>query len=62
MASKEFPKTAIVTPFGMFKFLRLPFGLRNTRNRFQRMMDQILGNLHHCFFYINNILMFSPDL
>ena len=29
MASKDVQKTAIVTPFGMFKFLRMPFGLRN---------------------------------
>ena len=29
---------------------------------FQRMMDQILGILLYCFFYINNILVFSPNL
>ena len=62
MASKDIPKTVIVTPFGMFKFLRLPFGLRNAGNKFQRMMDQILGNLPFCFVYINDILLFSPDL
>ena len=25
-------------------------------------MDQILGNLPYCFVYIDNILVFSPDL
>ena len=45
MAAEDIPKTAIVTPFRMFEFLRLPFGLRNAWNTFQRMMDQILGNL-----------------
>ena len=62
MAAKDIPKTAIVTPFGMVEFLRLPFGLREAGNRFQRMMDQILGNLPYCFVYINDILVFSPDL
>ena len=49
MAFEDFPKTAIITPFGMLEFLRLPFGLRNTGNTFQRMMDQILGNFPYCF-------------
>ena len=39
MAFEDIPKTAIVTPFGMFEFLLLPFGLRNAGNTFQRMMD-----------------------
>ena len=38
-APEDIPKTAIVTPFGMFKFLRLPFNLRNTGNTFKGMMD-----------------------
>ena len=62
MAAEDIPKTAIVTPFGMFKFLRLPFGLRNARNKFQRMMNQIQGNLPYCFVYIHDILLLSPDL
>ena len=62
MASEDIPKTGIVTPFGMFEFLRLPFGLRNAGNTFLRMMDQIQGNLPYYFVYINNILLFSPDL
>ena len=62
MAPKDVPKTAIITPFGMFEFLWLPFGLRSARNTFQRMMDQILGNLPYCFVYIDDLLIFSPDL
>ena len=39
IAPEEVSKTTIVTSFGMFKFLCLPFGLRKTGNTFQRMMD-----------------------
>ena len=62
MASEDIPKTVITTPFGMFEFLCLPFGLRNASNTFQQMMDQILGNLPYCFVYIDDILVFSTNL
>ena len=52
MASEDVPKTAIITPFGMFKFLHLAFGLRNAGNTFQLMMDQILGNLPYCLLVV----------
>ena len=61
MNKDDIEKMSIITPFGMLEFLRLPFGLRNARNTFQRMMDQILGYLEFCFVHVNNILIFSPD-
>ena len=62
MAEEDICKTAIITPFGMFEFLRLPFGLRNAGNTFQRMMDSILGDLPFCFTYVDDILVFSSSL
>ena len=58
----DIQKTAIITPFGMFEFLRMPFGLCNAGNTFQRLMDQILGDLPFCFVYVDDILVFSKDL
>ena len=62
MSQDDIQKTVIVTPFGMFKFLCLPFGLRNDGNTFQKMMDQTLCDLPFYFVYVKNILIFSPDL
>ena len=59
---EDIQKTAIITPFGMFKFLVMPFSLRNTGNTFQCLMNQILGDLPFCFVYVDNIVVFSRDL
>jgi len=62
MAEEDICKTVIITPFGMFEFLHLPYGLRNAGNTFQRMMDSILGDLPYCFTYVDDILVFSSSL
>jgi Reverse transcriptase (RNA-dependent DNA polymerase) len=52
--------TAIVTPFGTFVFLRMPFGLRKAGQTFQRFMDSVLADLPFCFVYIDDVLVASP--
>jgi hypothetical protein len=36
---EDIPKTAIITPFGLFEYLFTPFWLSNAAQTFQRMMD-----------------------
>ena len=56
-------KTAITTPFGMFEFTRMPFGLRNAAQTFQRFIDQVLRGLPfvHVFAYIDDLLVASSS-
>jgi len=57
----DVPKTAIITPFGLFEFLRMPFGLRNAAQAFQRLMDDILRGLSFAFVYLDDILIASSS-
>ena len=54
-------KTAITTPFGLFEFVRMPFGLRNSGPSFQRFIDQVLHGLDFVYAYIDDLLIASKD-
>jgi hypothetical protein len=53
---------AIITPFGLYEFLRMGFGLRNASNTFQKMMDRVTNGLPFIFVYLDDIIVGSPDL
>jgi hypothetical protein len=57
----DIQKTAITTPFGLFEFPFMSFGLRNAAQTFQRFMDDVLRGLHFCFAYLDDILVFSQS-
>ena len=54
-------KTAITTPFGLFEFERMPFGLRNSSQTFQRFMNEVCRGLSFVFVYIDDILIASQS-
>jgi hypothetical protein len=55
-------KTAVTTPFGLFEFLRMPFGLRNNAQTFQRFIDQVLRGLTFFYAYIDDLLIANTSL
>ena len=57
----DITKTAVTTPFGLFEFLRMPFGLRNAAQTFQCFIDQVLRGLHFCYAYIDDLLIASSS-
>ncbi len=61
MHPADIRKTAICTPFGLFEFCCMPFGLRNMGNTFQRKMDRILAGLSFVFCYLDDIIIASRD-
>ena len=54
-------KTAITTPFGMLEFTRMPFGLRNAAQTFQRFIDMVLRGLPFFYAYIDDVLIASAS-
>ena len=60
--SDSIPKTAVVTPFGTFEFMRMPFGVMNALSTFQTLIDEVLGDLDCVFVYLDDLLIFSSLL
>lgn len=53
-------KTAFTTPFGLFEFERMPFGLCNAPATFQRLMQRCLGEqlAESAFVYLDDVMVF----
>ena len=49
MHEPDIPKTAIITPFGLFEYTRMTFGMRNSGNTFQRLMNRGMAGADAAF-------------
>ena len=64
VAEKDKQKTAFCTPFGLFEFNRMPFGLCNAPSTFQRLMERIFGAQHFqtLLLYLDDVIVFSSSV
>ncbi|KAI5725284.1 hypothetical protein M8J77_013394 [Diaphorina citri] len=58
---EDIPKTAITTPFGLFEFPVMGFGLKNAAQTFQRFVNEITQGLDFVFPYIDDFLVASES-
>lgn len=61
MHPADVPKTAILTPFGLFEFKYMTFGLRNAAQTFQRFIDETVKGLPFVFPYLDDVLIASTS-
>ena len=57
MDPKDQDKTAFTTPFGLFEYTRMPFGLTGAPATFQRLMNGVMSD-----FLFNFLLVYLDDL
>ena len=63
MEKRSIPKTAITTPFGLYEYIRMPFGLKNSASHFVRYVHSILRGLDKfTFAYFDDIIIASKSL
>ena len=62
LSEKSRPKSAFVSSFGKWEFKRCPFGLAQAPAYFQRLINEVLLGLTFAFGYLDDILVYSPDM
>ena len=60
VAPEDQCKTAFVTPFGLYQYKVMPFGLKGAPATFQRLMDKVINGLQEfSAAYLDDIVIFS---
>ena len=62
LSEKSRPKSAFVSAYSKWEFKRCPFGLAQAPAYFQRLVNEVLSSLTFAFGYLDDILIFSPDM
>ena len=62
LSAKARPKSAFITPTDKYEFTRCPFGLTQAPAYFQRLINKVLVGLDFAFRYLDDILIYSPDV
>ena len=62
LSEKSRPKSAFISSFGKWEFKRCLFGLAEAPAYFQRLVNEVLSGLTFAFGYLDDILVYSPDM
>ena len=63
LAEEDRDKTTFTSHMGTFRYLRMPFGLRNAPSSFQRALDIVLSGVRWriCLVYLDDVIVFSRN-
>ena len=53
------PKATFTSPFGKYKYIKVPFGLTQVQAYFQELMTGVLKDLSFTITYLDDIIIFS---
>ena len=62
LSERARPKTIFVSSYGKWEFKRCPFGLVQAPAYFQRLINEVLSGFNLAFGYLDDILVFIPDV
>lgn len=61
MNKPDIYKTAVLTPIRLYEFCKMPFGLRNSAQTFQRYMNSIFNHQNNAISYVDDIIIYSKN-
>ncbi len=64
VSEQDKPKTAFCTPFELFEWNRMPFGLCNAPSMFQRLMERLFSDqrCQSLLLYLDDVVVFSSSI
>ena len=62
LSERARPRTAFISSYGKWEFKRCLFRLVQAPAYFQRLVNEVLSELKFAFGYLDDILVFSPDM
>ena len=56
---ESIPKTAFVVPGGVYEWVRMPFGLKNSAASFNRLMRKVLGDVENVDCFVDDVVIYT---